>query len=372
MKVVFLGLAFMVLAGCQHRGEPDVALSTSQKSASRYHVNAPLAVFSTYPSAAAARTCQANNFDKTQCKEDAVTGEDFVEALKQKQFFDQVIPSAAGQDYELLIANQAATVNTGNWWQQTLSSLNADVWPYQRQRHYFTELTVQWRGVEINSKMIEHRAAVLDGVNVELAGNILDLWWKYAQQEDIFSASFLYQALQASDYLADMSMPASIAVFTRTDTQLYHDPFKGAIARYIHPQYDSALLDITVSPILTALNETDDSSLQELLNKEIEDAQTVANARDMQLQIDSPIQPFYVNRNDSQQTGWFMAISAESDNGDTLFATTYIFRQHDKIIKFSTTFPPRVSDELVREALPQISVPTESPFMATLRGMATQ
>ena len=59
--------------------------------------------------------------------------------------------------------------------------------------------------------------------------------------------------------------------------------------------------------------------------------------------------------------------SEVSDSGEALYATIYVFRLEDKFVKFSTTFPSRIGDPLVSEALTQLAVPGESALMKELR-----
>ena len=66
-----------------------------------------------------------------------------------------------------------------------------------------------------------------------------------------------------------------------------------------------------------------------------------------------------------------MAVHAENEPGEPLFATTYVFEMKDKLVTLSTTFPPRIADNLVSAALPAIEVPGESALMKTIRGMSS-
>ncbi|RDV29282.1 hypothetical protein DXV75_02160 [Alteromonas aestuariivivens] len=328
-----------------------------------------IAVYSTYLSEDVSKACAALQEHKSPCEEDAIQPDTFLSVLMQEEQFSQVVASGTEQDYELLIANQAAVVDTSAWWQRSVKFITASTTPLPTEFHLFTEVTLQWRGVEIDSQLIRTVAdSEFRQHQQHHAQQILELWLDTAEQRHLFSAEYLYRSVKASDYLTQMRLPDHIENFTQSDTQLYRDPFKGVISRYVHPAYENALLDISVSPIVAPLTQDTHKVLWESLEKEHRDAELIARARGLELKVDSPIQPTALNMNCAGcDVGFMLALSAQSADEEPLYATTYVFRQHDKIIKLSATFPATVADALVAEAMPQIHVPTESPLMSGLR-----
>lgn len=361
----------MLLAGCQHG--PHHAQTEAQTIAPTVaHVNAPVAVYSTYLSDKASEQCAALQNDNAPCRDDVIDAKTFLQALQDKQYFKEAVASAPDYDYEVLIANQAATIETGNTIQHLLNSATFGAYDLPRSTHYFTEVTVQWRGMEIHSQLFTLTQSTENSdAPIQLATQMLDNWWQHAQSDQVFTARYLFNALQASDYVNNMDLPATIDEFVRTDTQLYPDPFRGVISRYVHPDYDGALIDISVYPITQALSMGTEALLHGELEKDLEDANHIAQARSMNLIIDKPTQPFSVNSDGTTYSGYVLSMHAESDTMEPLFASTYVFRQNDKFIKFSTTFPTRVSDTLVSAAIPHVKVPEESVLMAALRQLSS-
>ena len=311
-------------------------------------ININLAVFSTYPSEQLSATCESTG-TQPSCIEDSISAESFVAVLSQNNWFTNIIPFNEGADYELLIANLAS------------KAVNSSA-PIEQ---HFTEFTVQWRGIEIDTVIIP---TAIDSVlnNSEKASIPLARWYADAIKRGVFSAPYLYTALNASDYQNQLQVPETLGEFKRLDTQLYPDPFKGAITRYVHPFYEDALVDVTVYPILAKLEKNTDSILHQQLSADWNKADEVAHARNLTLTQPVPVSPFVAN---SYNSGWMLGLKAESSSDAAIFATTYVFKRNDKIVKVATTFPSDLSNPLAMELMSQITVPDESPLMQQIRSM---
>ncbi|WP_414828040.1 hypothetical protein [Alteromonas sp. H39] len=375
MKAFLVIAGTVALTGCQLSSPTfvgDELVVVDQPTG--HKVKAPIAFFSTYPSENASEACRAANEQKQSCVDDPISPQQFLDILSEQDWFTAVLPSSSGSDYELLISNQSATVTNGSAWQNTINTLSMGTVALPTHVRNFTEVTVQWRGVEIDTRLLDVTVSSLTDQNIQdVARTALTRWWQDVSNNGVFSARYLYSALDASDYFANMQLPAQIGDFVKEDTQLYHDPFKGVISRYLHPQYDNALLDISVYPILSPLNQSDDALLNSELQQDLAQAKEVAMARDMTLDDDGGIRAFSVKGTTQNADGKVMALTASSDYAESLFASTYVFRQQDKIVKITTTFPRHVSDSLVQQAMPLIIVPEQSKLMAAIRGMqATQ
>ncbi len=355
--------------GCQVIDKPnqqtaDYASPSSYPEES-VEVSAAIGVFSTYLSDSASAKC--NTLTDNSCVEDAIEAKSFFNALLASGVFPNAIAVSEQTDYQLLIANQAASLSEPNWWDKSIHALTDSTHDLANEVQHFTEITVQWRGLEIDSQLIETHLGMNDDHREQaVATQVIAQWKASALKRGLFSAPFLFKALKASDYLNEMQVPETIAAFTRFDTQLFNDPFQGAITRYTHNEYEDALLDITVSPLTTSLEDAVETALINVLRQEQSDAAFVAQARNLTLIIDQPIAAYSVNG----EYGFSLAVHAESDASEPLYSTIYVFQQQDKVIKLSTTFPPRVANPLVEQALPTIKVPGESPLMAALREMA--
>lgn len=367
-KASILLLLSILIQGCQQAPHEQQEVDKTPS----YHVAAPIALFATYPSQAMKDLCDEKNVSEEPCKEDPLSGNLFVEQLTQSGWFDKVLPATNAADYELLIATLSAQVTADNTVRQAQKLGSAGEGLVSTKPLYLTELTVQWRGIEIASRIFEtpYKPNGSDKMYVQ---NILQSWWLRAIEKKIFSAEYLFDALGASDYKNDMSIPKQIQQFVLLDTQLYPDPFKGVISRYIHPVFEGALLDITVAPILAPLTDPKEKRLVAALQNNLDEATRMAQAQSLSLTIDAPIAPFTVDNGVyPSYSGYRIAVRAESESTETIYATTYAFEMKDKLVTLSTTFPPRIADALINEALPQIIVPDPSPLMQTLRKIAQQ
>jgi len=361
--------------GQQQAALPELPVLPETSSLSTTVSEAPaiaisLAVFSTYPSETLLDTC--GDTEATQeCIEDTIAPEAFISTLITKSWFTEIKPFGNESDYELLIANVAKQGETLN-----LSK------KLSKEKH-FTELTLQWRGIEIDSLVIASQVNSNEA-STEKAIEPLVSWYKHATENELFTPTFLYRALNASDYGNHLSVPESLGDFTRLDTQLYPDPFKGSITRYTHPSFEDALIDVTVFPILAKLdtnassNSADtantntensahtDALLHQQLDEDWNKADHVANARNLTLSQPQPISAFNVK---GFANGWRLALKADSPVDDPIFATTYVFTRNDKIVKVATTFPSDFSDDLANELIAHITVPEESMLMQQVRAM---
>ncbi len=258
MKALLVLAATCALTGCQLSAPPfvgDELIAANQQTGRK--VRAPVAFFSTYPSNNASETCRIVNRQKQACEDDPISPQQFLDVLSEQDWFTAVLPSSSGSDYELLISNQSATVADGTPWQSTISALSLGTVSTPVYVRNFTEVTVQWRGVEIDTRLLDITVPALTEQNAQdIARTALTRWWQDVSDNDVFSARYLYSALDASNYFDNMQVPAHIGDFVKDDTQLYHDPFKGVISRYLHPQYENALLDISVYPILLPLSQS--------------------------------------------------------------------------------------------------------------------
>ncbi|GMM68853.1 hypothetical protein MTsDn1_21480 [Alteromonas sp. MTD1] len=302
------------------------------------YVHHPLAVYSTYPSGTLKARCEAEG-SQTLCKEDAVSIEDFVSSLEKSELFKSLAPFGQGTDYELLIAN------IGN--------------PLTGEQ--FAEFTLQWRGLEINTISTTCCETLL--THQRTAEELVNVWINEIVNRKLFSSAFLFSAIQASDY-AQLLVPEHIGEFTKLDTQLYADPFSGAITRYTHAQFEDALVDVTVYPFMDTLSAKESELLREQLDDDLERASRVAMSQSLTLSQPAPAAPYSAD-NDIQ--GWRLSLKAESETAPTIYATTYVFKRGDKIVKVATTFPAQFSDSIANELITAIHVPDESILMKNIR-----
>lgn len=330
-----------------------------------YAVNQRVSVFSTYPSEALLQSCYSqqkpthsppiDTDSSNLCFEDAISPDSFINVLSESGEFNNLLPYGEGSDYELLIANVGAA-------------------PHEHQQYatQFAEFTLQWRGIEIDSSLFDSGVETRDGDNKENTDigketkRLISRWLQHVRQTGLFTSKFLFDALEASNYDVALQVPDTVGEFKKLDTQLFPDPFSGAITRYTHPDYEDALVDVTVYPFIGQLSTTENELLPKQLESDLQRARATAERQKLTLSQISPASPYAVN---SQLVGWKLGLSAASDNLPTIYATTYVFRQQDKIVKVSTTFPPDFSDNIVNKLIVEIQVPQESVMMKKVRDM---
>ncbi|WP_334021172.1 hypothetical protein [Alteromonas sp. S015] len=326
-------------------------------------VNQPVSVFSTYPSDTLLKACESQRAlsevsaqqTANRCFEDAISPDRFIKILSESGEFSHLLPYGEGNDYELLIANVGAM-------------------PGEHQQHakQFAEFTLQWRGIEIDSSSFN--ADVVGNADVktetgiveEEAQSLITHWLLHAKHAGLFTSQFLFNALEASDYEVGLQVPNAVGKFTKLDTQLYADPFNGAITRYVHPEFEDALVDVIVYPFLDQLSSSESELLPRQLQNDLQKASATADLQHLTLSQLSPASRYEVN---SSLKGWRLGLSAVSETSPTIYATTYVFRLQDKIVKVSTTFPPDFSDSIVNQLIVNVQVPQESEMMKKVRSL---
>ncbi|MFS1703102.1 hypothetical protein [Alteromonas sp. AMM-1] len=317
--------------------------------------NVPIAldinVFSSYLSQEGIANCAKDLPAALQCKNDGIGAADFLTALSSLNLFNSLSPSVSRHDYELLIGNQL-----------TQATPNAS---FTGLRKSITEFSVEWRGVAIDSFSVEYWHANNAQVATEDINQIVLTWWQHVEQEKVFSANFLYASMGASDYNTLLTLPDAIDTFMLSQRYMYPDPFRGIIARYTHPEFEEAILDIAIYPILSVLTAPSEELVNAELKKAVDTANDVAKARAMAVTMQQLNTPFASELLPNR--GVMAEMFAESENGESLFASIYVFQMEDKFVKFSTTFPARIGDPLVKAALPQLRVPPESELMKEIR-----
>lgn len=320
----------------------------------------PVSVFSSYVSDAITQECAQ---DHIRCVEDYITPENFYAAINSPERFLNAAASENGFDYEILIANMLLE-DTSN---KNLGATQSLV----------SEFDVTWRSIPLGSYQMRHQInseTALPTDKSRLAEAFVTDFLQQSDSEHVFSANTLFEKLQASNYPQDLKLPDAIAAFELYDMQLYHDPLQGAVARYTHPEYPRDVLDVFVYPVFNdAITRvvTAEQQLSSELQKEIDDVELIVASREIEDVAISDIQAIDWQVDKRQYHGLYFDVVAADEDGEPMFATTYLFQSKDKFIKFSANFPGRVADQMVKGALPHIEVPDPSPLMKSLRGEAT-
>ncbi|WP_100643264.1 hypothetical protein [Alteromonas facilis] len=328
------------------------ALSVSTES---HATLPPVSIFSSYSSDAVIAPCQESS-QANACVEDYLSPRGFYDALTNAESFVKTAASEDGFDYEILVANVL------------IPSHNA-----QTDTDFFTMVTefdVTWRSVPLASYKFEYGLAQTLSADEKLqfTQRLGNAFMDKARAEGVFDADYLFSHLNASNYLKDLQLPQSIDAFTLDDLQLYHDPLRGAVARYTHPEYPKDIIDVFVYPVFDPMaNSSNSEPLAKELEKDINDISLIAQSREIDEIRISDIQAIDWQIDRENYQGKYFDVAAVDDSGEPLFTTTYVFQSKDKIIKFSANFPGRVATHMIKDALPKISVPEPSQLMQSLR-----
>ena len=341
----------LCILGCAHQVTPPVPAQPILPVPENTPIALDINVFSSYLSEQGMAACQTDLPKSYQCKNDGIPAGDFLNALSSLALFENLSPSVSRHDYELLIGNQLT---------QPEESSNA-----HSPRKSVTEFSVEWRGVSIDTFSVEYWHQNQGAISPSDVSQVILTWWKHVENAKVFSTPYLYAAMGASDYNTQLHLPETLDAFSLSQRYLYPDPFRGVIARYTHPEFEEAILDIAVYPMLSALTQTSDVSVKAELKKAVDTANEVAKARAMAVtmqQLFTPVESAFL-----PNAGVMAEMFAESETGESLFASIYVFQIEDKFVKFSTTFPARISDPLVQAAFPHLQVPPESALMKEIR-----
>ncbi|MDM7859703.1 hypothetical protein QTP81_03650 [Alteromonas sp. ASW11-36] len=315
----------------------------------------PISVFSSFPGDEVQSLCQIA--EQYHCAEDFIDPMALYAAVELPNYFLKTGASEDGYDYELLIAN-------------TLVSSAGDESVTDSQ--IITEFDVTWRGIVLGSYQYADTFNQQQVTTLSIADyteRLVSQFIEDAKQAEIFTAGFLYDKLQASDYHADLKLPQVISAFELYDMQLYHDPLQGAVARYSHPQYPGDVIDIFVYPVFIPDESNPDPQIQitHELRKEIDDIELITASRNIQGVTIGQIKAIDWQTEQRHFRGMYFDVEAMDDDGEPMFTTTYLFQSKDKFIKFSANFPGRVAESMVKGALPTIEVPEQSQLMRMLR-----
>jgi phosphoenolpyruvate carboxylase len=142
------------------------------------------------------------------------------------------------------------------------------------------------------------------------------------------------------------------------------------LSRYIHTQFDLAVLDVYVYPL--AANSNTSSQLINELTDEQKDIKLLSAAFGKEaLQMSSVNLAEQMSDELATDVYYFEAtLDTSSDEviAEPLFVTQYAFVKEDKIVRFSTNIPLRITKPLVAQMATQVQVPAMSAFMQDIRG----
>lgn len=299
--------------------------------------------------------CNANIFDGNELS-------DIVASMPETQ---PLIQNLNASEYEVLIGN--ATIQNNN--QDTV---------------LYLEITTSWRNIPIDELVLT--APIKTSQNSskfllqQITANLLNEWVFHIDKNDVLSATTIYKTIGASNYKEDLHLPDSIGKFKLSQSALYHDPMKGTITRYSHPDFADAVFDISVYPFsslkqnsLLKINDNFQSEPKNpsdllwiemgLEREQVLELINSAEVSDFNItSIEKAL--FEVDGKDIEGLKFEVALNASSD---PVYSTQFAFIQKDKIIKLIGNVPEYMMTELVNQSIGNIQVPNESEFMRLVR-----
>lgn len=314
--------------------------------------------YSAFMSEASAQECTQI---KALCEDDPIPPQLWLETLSSAVFPVTINTPNSVADYELLVASQLRKPPKEMSSNHLLSNFFSTQKPIQLASLH-TEFTLQWRGFPLNTYSTSTALSTEEEFS-KSAKEIVSRWKNHVLTMGLFSRDFLYSSLQASDYRNGLTLVSYAGDFFLEDTQLHPDPFLGAVARYRHPMYSDAILDIAISPIREKLTNINDNWLNNKIKSEFEQAQEVTESRELTLFIDKSITEITF----PSVKGMYFSIHASNDIDEPLYAATYVFIVKDKLVKFTSSFPYHIAEPLVRHIIVTLDVPAESKMMEQVR-----
>ncbi len=289
--------------------------------------------------------------ETTQCKTHTLDKNALRQFIRANEYADDVKEALSLSEYEVLVGDAIIDSSTS----PTL----------------VMEITTSWRGIPIDDMNVTQAIGLpVTQENIDNAANLmLEQWVNHIRNAEILDAERIYETVGASDYHQEMTIPSTIGDFSLQQQALYRDPMQGSIARYEHPEYADAVVDITVYPVspFAYTNTMDDADLlaAELSSEQLQVQALVEQAGINEYSI-SDVKPLKIEQHDQVLEGY--AFEVKLNTGiEPVYTTNYLFKKGDKFVKLSGNFPGMVMLPIVEQSIAKIEVPPESKFMRSMR-----
>lgn len=316
------------------------------------------------------------------CRENSFNLNELTEALGASGRFPAVVAGHPDIDYQILVSSaEFQNDDAKSMANAIVSGASLMLVPMTVQTTLKTEFVLMWRGDVIerfsHEMPIDRSASLLTHPKRHeqiTAKALSDSLIQSIDENDSMSAAYLFEALDASDYQLDTTLPDQVADFRLTDRHLYRDPFMGTLLNFNHTQFAFDRIDVFIYPIRA----THWDNAQELIQLEMANNRAEIEYFEQEGHIDN------VELNEPELRHWtaggtttsvgFMDGYYLSPQQERLYTSTYVFIKEDKFVKVRASFPKNpeettvvAPDHFVQALIPSISVPTESTYMARLR-----
>lgn len=181
--------------------------------------------------------------------------------------------------------------------------------------------------------------------------------------------------LPSSDYDRELRYPDETEHFMMAGKKAFDDPLYGVALRYLDKKYPDDLIDLYVYPIADFAWENIPHKLNQEMDAVIAEIDAVVASGSYQSRSEDARGEFTVADGKQNWVGLKSEFTLLSKEGRSYRSGVYLFLQKDKYIKFRTTFDAELSpgwngDKVVKELLPEIDVPPESPYLKQIRQQA--
>ena len=188
----------------------------------------------------------------------------------------------------------------------------------------------------------------------------------------VLSACATQRPKHASDYGKDLQFPLEAYPLVYAGQEVFDDPLAGILLRYADTKSPSDLITVYVYPIRGISWEEKEPVLKNEMQAVLKEVDYAVQVGVYQSRGEATESAFEVPTPNDPINGWRAAFSLVNDDGTRFDSFAYLFIQHDKFIKFRTSFniedsPNWSGDEVVKMLLPQIKVPEESEYMKAKR-----
>lgn len=316
------------------------------------------------------------------CRENSLELNDVADALSDSGRFASVFPRDLNPDYSILISSAVFQVDDADSMTNAIvSGASLMLVPMKVEATFKAEFTIMWRGtivdrfsrefpIDFSFSLLTSQKAYEQNVARAMADALL----KGVDERDSMSAERLTEVLEASDYAADLTVTESVADFWLTEANIYRDPLMGTMLRFNHRQFSFDRIDVFVYPIW-AINW---GGASKVIGAEMEKVRAEIHYIEEQGDIsgvDLGEADLLHWKTDSRSTVvGFMDGHYTAGQSQRMYTSTYVFIREDKFVKVRASFPKdegetsvAAPDDFVRALMSSISVPPESPFMASLR-----
>lgn len=360
-------------------GLVTACVSTPNNNIASYDQNAgtvypPVSLFITRPTAELNQQCLqfADDSVMQQCQINQFDASLYWQQLHGSGLFEQVMFAREGTDYQVLVSTANMSRETAaDITKAAVAGATLLLLPVTNEFSVKAEVTVLWRDLVIKRFSYDvpytHTMSLFhkpeEGAQ-HFAQTLMSYFLRDVEQKQIFSGAFLLSTLQDSDYLQQLKAPAQLRDFHLAGQHIYNDPLAGTQLRYTNQNYIDDYIDVFIYPIRRT--DWQDSSLvmhDEVQNvrKELELFYKQQN-KIIKLQAPNKISWQHESRDFD---GSYFELTIE--DVESLPSSTYLFIAGDKFIKLRCTFGAIHAEDLVKTLVPEIVVPEESLFMATLR-----